>query len=63
MVSMIMLCVFTVYGGIEVLGRIAQLFLPFYGPLIQTIIPLFLLMVAMVRKKIQKQTESSNMNN
>ena len=37
--------------------------LPFYGPLVQTIIPLFLLMVAVVRKKIQKQTKSSNMNN
>ena len=44
-------------------GRIAQLFLPFYGPLIQTIIPLFLLMVAMGTKKNPKQTESSNMNN
>jgi spore germination protein KB len=30
--------------------------LPFYGPLVQTIIPLFLLMVAIVRKKFQKKT-------
>ena len=33
--------------------------LPFYGPFVQTIIPLFLLMIAIVRKKIQKRTESS----
>ena len=63
MASMVLLCAFAVQGGLEVFGRIAQLFLPFYGPLIQTIIPLFLLMVAMVRKKNPKQTESSNMNN
>ena len=37
--------------------------IPFYGTLIQTIIPLFLLMVAVVRKKTQKQTKSSPMNN
>jgi spore germination protein KB len=30
--------------------------LPFYGPFVQTIIPLFLLMIAIVRKKIQKKT-------
>ena len=30
MVSMIMLCAFTVFGGIEVLGRIAQLFFPLF---------------------------------
>ena len=33
--------------------------LPFYGPFAQTIIPLFLLMIAIVRKKVQKKTESS----
>ncbi|MCQ6277506.1 endospore germination permease [Bacillus sp. V3B] len=33
--------------------------LPFYGPFVQTIIPFFLLMIAMVRKKTQKKTESS----
>jgi spore germination protein KB len=32
---------------------------PFYGPLVQTIIPLFLLMIAIVRKKSQKKPESS----
>jgi spore germination protein KB len=37
--------------------------IPFYGTLIQTIIPLFLLMVAVVRKKTQKQTKSSHVNN
>ena len=32
---------------------------PFYGSFVQTIIPLFLLLIAIVRKKIQKRTESS----
>ena len=33
--------------------------LPFYGPFAQTIIPMFLLMIAIIRKKIQKKTKSS----
>ncbi|MBB6444301.1 GerAB/ArcD/ProY family transporter [Bacillus benzoevorans] len=33
--------------------------LPFYGPFAQTILPLFLLLLAVVRKKRQKQTKSS----
>ena len=31
---------------------------PFYAPLVLTIIPLFLLLIAIVRKKLKKQTES-----
>lgn len=30
MISMMVLCAFAVYGGIEVLGRLAQLFFPFF---------------------------------
>ena len=33
--------------------------LPFYGPFVQTIIPLFLLMIAIVRKRNHKGTINS----
>jgi hypothetical protein len=33
---------------------------PFYGPLVQTILPLFLLMIALLRKKTKTRINQTN---
>ncbi len=46
------------YPNVMELNRFDVIAFPFYGPLVQTIIPLFLLVIAMVRKRKRKGMEA-----
>lgn len=47
------------YPNVMELNRFDVIAFPFYGPLLQTIIPLFLLVIALVRKRKRKGIEAS----